>query len=152
MSKTLLAVVVVLAAVASSMSQTPEPLAAINKYIDNFNKGNAEGMAAMCADTTSILDGMAPHSWQGPTACADWYRDVLVEGKKHGASGYVVTLGKPRHLDVNGDRAYAVLPATMSFSLQGKQVIQNGATWTVALRKLNDGWRITAWAWSKGGQ
>jgi hypothetical protein len=33
-----------------------------------------------------------------------------------------------------------------------KQVTQTGATFTVALRKLSDGWRIAAWAWTKGGQ
>lgn len=37
---------------------------------------------------------MAPHLWQGPTAAQDWYRDVLNEGPKHGASGYFVTLGE----------------------------------------------------------
>ena len=25
--------------------------------------------------------------WQGPTATQDWYRDVLIEGKQHGAIG-----------------------------------------------------------------
>jgi hypothetical protein len=75
-----------------------------------------------------------------------------MEGEKEGAKNYVVTLGKPRHLDVRADRAYVVLPATMSFKHHGKQVTQTGATWTVALRKLDDGWRITAWAWAKGGR
>ena len=38
----------------------------------------------------------------------------------------------------------------MSFKLQGKQITQSGATFTVALRKLIDAWRIAAWAWAKG--
>jgi hypothetical protein len=40
----------------------------------------------------------------------------------------------------------------MTFNLQGKQVTQTGAIFTVALRKLADGWRISAWAWAKGAQ
>ena len=93
---------------------------------------------------------MAPHVWQGPTAAQDWYRDVLIEGKQHGASGYSVTVGEPLHNNVTGDRAYIVLPAAMKFNLGGKQITQSGAIFTVALRKLAEGWRIAAWAWAKG--
>jgi hypothetical protein len=78
-----------------------------------------------------IVDGMAPHVWLGPSAAKDWYRDVLVEGEHHGA---------------------VVLPATMRFSMKGAQVRQTGAHFTVALRRLTPGWRITAWAWTKGRQ
>ena len=42
------------------------------------------------------------------------------------------------------------VPATMTFKVQNQQVVQNGAVFTVALRKLDDGWRIAAWAWAKG--
>jgi len=38
----------------------------------------------------------------------------------------------------------------MTFKVHGKQVTQTGATFTVALRKLNEEWRIAAWAWAKG--
>jgi hypothetical protein len=99
-----------------------------------------------------MLDGMAPHLWVGPTASQDWYRDVLAEGEQHGASRYLVALDEPRHANVTGDAAYVVVPATMTFNLQGKQVTQTGAVFTVALRKLAEGWRIAAWAWAKGAQ
>jgi SnoaL-like protein len=127
-----------------------EPIAAVRQYLDGFNKGDARVMAASFANTGSILDGMAPHVWQGPTAAQDWYRDVLIEGKQHGASGYSVTVGEPLHNNVTGDRAYIVLPATMKFKLGDKQITQSGAIFTVALRKLAEGWRIAAWAWAKG--
>ena len=127
-----------------------DPMAAVRKYIDAFNKGDTAGMAAMFAVPGSIIDGMAPHVWQGPSAAQDWYRDVLIEGKHHGASEYFVTLGEPLHNNVTGDSAYVVVPATMTFKLQGKQITQSGAIYTVALRRLPDGWRIAAWAWAKG--
>ena len=151
MRKSFVAITLVLLSAATAFSLTTDPLATVRQYIDSFNKGDIKGMTAACADSASILDGMAPHSWQGPSACADWYKDVLAEGEREGASGYAVSLGKPRHHNVNGDAAYLVLPTTMTFKHKGKQVTQTGATWTVALRKFADGWRITAWAWSKGG-
>jgi ketosteroid isomerase-like protein len=129
-----------------------EPMAAVRAYIDAFNNGDAQAMSSMFSDPGSILDGMAPHLWLGPTAAQDWYRDVLVEGQRHGASGYVVTLGEAVHHNVSGDSAYIVIPATMIFTVAGNRVTQTGSHFTVALRNLHDGWRIAAWAWTKGKQ
>jgi hypothetical protein len=42
-------------------AQMNDPMAAVNKYMDAFNKGDAKGMVAVCANPTSILDGMHPH-------------------------------------------------------------------------------------------
>ena len=58
-----------------------QPVSAVQQYIDAFNRGDAEAMGAMCANPMSILDGMAPHVWHGPTATQDWYKDVLAEGE-----------------------------------------------------------------------
>jgi hypothetical protein len=46
--------------------------------------------------------------------------------------------------------AYVVVPAKMTFKVGGKQITQSGAFLTVALRNLAEGWRIVAWAWTKG--
>jgi len=127
-----------------------DPISTVRRYIDAFNKGDRNGMAAAFAVPGSILDGMAPHVWYGPTASQDWYRDVLTEAKEHGASDYLVTLGEPLHNNATGDSAYVVVPATMDFKLNGKEVRQTGAIFTVALRRLTEGWRIAAWAWAKG--
>lgn len=127
-----------------------EPMAAVHQYIDSFNKGDAKGMAAVCVVPMSILDGMAPHVWHGPTACEDWYRDAMTEGEHLGATDYSVELGEPKHNNITGDSAYVVVPTTMSFKLKGTPITQSGATFTVALRKLDDGWRIASWAWTKG--
>lgn len=129
---------------------TETPLAAVHQYLEAFNRGDVKGMAATFAVIGQILDGMAPHVWQGPTATQDWYRDVLLEGKKHGASGYFVSVGEPLHNDVAGDSAYMVLPASMTFDLKGTKVTQSGAVFTVALSKTAEGWRVAAWAWAKG--
>src|SRR5215510_11038931 len=104
---------------------TETPLATVHRYLDAFNRGDAKAMAAAFAVPGQILDGMAPHVWQGPTAAEDWYRDVLIEGKQHGASGYSVALGDPLHNDVTGDSAYVVVPSTMTFHVKGTKVTQS---------------------------
>jgi ketosteroid isomerase-like protein len=122
----------------------------VQQYIAAFNKGDSRAMGAMCTKPMSILDGMAPHVWHGPTATEDWYRDVLVEGEHLGAKGYHVTLGKPLVANETGDAAYVVVQATMTFALKEKRVTQSGAVFTVALRKMPEGWRLSSWAWAKG--
>ena len=125
---------------------------AVQRYIDGFNAGDVDAMVAVFDETGSILDGMPPHAWRGPTAAQDWYRDVMAESEHVGASDYFVALGEPLHEDVTGEYAYLALPATMSFTLHGKPVTQTGAMMTMALRQRPDGWRIAAWAWTKGTQ
>jgi hypothetical protein len=129
---------------------TADALAAVHRYIEAFNDGDMARMASMFDNAGVILDGMAPHVWLGPTAAQDWYSDVLVESAQHGASGYAVVLGEPRHNTITGDRAYLVLPAAMTFRVNGTDVRQEDASFTVALRHLPEGWRIAAWTWTKG--
>ncbi|MFI6368843.1 nuclear transport factor 2 family protein [Nocardia sp. NPDC050630] len=100
------------------------PMAVVLQYVDAFNNGDSKAMAALCADPMQILDGMSPHVWQGPTASEGWWRDVRREGEHAGASDYHIALGEPRHVDVTGDHAYVVVPATMTVTLQGKQATQ----------------------------
>ena len=75
---------------------------------------------------------------------------MLVEGEQHGASGYLVTLGEALHNKITAESAYVVVAATMTFKVDGKQITQTGAVFTVTLREFIDGWRISAWAWAKG--
>src|SRR3954468_15413135 len=132
------------------MPSANDPMSALRQHIEAFNQGDSKALAASCANPMQILDGMAPHVWQGPTAIEDWYRDVLAEGEHVGASDYHITLAEPRHVNVTGDRAYVVVPTTMTFKVHGKQVTQTGSVFTVALRQLGAEWRLTAWAWAKG--
>ena len=57
------------------MSDSNDPMAAVLRYVDAFNDGEAKAMAAACADPMQILDGMSPHVWQGKTASEDWWSD-----------------------------------------------------------------------------
>ena len=106
-------------------------MTAVRDYIASFNRGDVKSMAATCAVPMSILDGMAPHVWHGPTATQDWYRDVLVEGEHLGAADYFVELGEPRDVNITGDSAYVVIPTTMTFKVHGKPITQPGATFMV---------------------
>ena len=95
------------------MEDAKEPLAAVRHYIDSFNKGDLVSMAAACDAPMSILDGMAPHVWHGPTATQDWYRDVQIEGKHQGASDYFVAI----EIGSDRDQCWTVVGVTANMVL-----------------------------------
>jgi ketosteroid isomerase-like protein len=131
-------------------AMTDDALATVHAYLDAFNAGDIDAMANLFAEQGSILDGMAPHLWTGPTAVRDWYRDVMTESAHVGASGYHVTLGDAVHNAVSGASAYVVVPATMTFYRDGEPRTQAGSFFTVALRQQAEGWRVAGWSWTKG--
>ena len=127
-----------------------DPMAAVRRYVEALNEGDAEAMAGVCADPMQILDVMSPHVWQGPTANDDWWNDVLAAGERFKVSDLHITLDEPRHVRVTGDYAYVVVPATLTFDLGGRAVTQTDSLFTVALRKVDVDWRLSAWAWARG--
>jgi Tfp pilus assembly protein FimT len=123
-------------------------MASVHQFIDGLNTGNKKSAVAACATPASVLDDFAPHEWQGPTACADWLKAYDAYCNQNGITGGVVTLGTPWHVNITGDRAYVVVPANYTFKQNGKPAAENGSIFTVALKKLTGGWRITGWAWA----
>jgi len=128
-------------------SDATDAIATLHQFSDGLNKGDMKSALAACADETSIVDDVPPHEWHGAGACARWAADLDAASKKNGISDEFVSLGKPRHVDITGDRAYLVVPAMLRFKLNGKPM-QHPAFWTLAMHKEPAGWRITGWAWS----
>ena len=130
-------------------SEKTDVVAAVHQYFDNLDKDRLEKSLAVCDSDVSILDEFPPHAWRGATACADWFKDWNAYNEKNGVTDPVAALGTPWSVDVNGDRAYFVSPATYTYKQGGKPIKELHSVFTVALRKSPSGWRITAWAWAK---
>jgi hypothetical protein len=139
----------ILTATSAFASQKTDVVAAVHQYFDNLDKDKLQMSLAVCDSNVSILDEFPPHVWQGATACADWFKEWDVYNQKNGITDPVAVLGTPWSVDVNGDRAYLVAPATYAYKQHGKPVKELHSVFTVALRRVDAGWRITAWSWSK---
>jgi ketosteroid isomerase-like protein len=133
----------------SPAAGTADVTAVVRQFVDGFNKGDAKALASTCADQVAIIDEFPPHAWQGTGACGKWSSDYEADAKKNGISDGVVTLGKPTHVDVSGDRAYVVWPADYVYKMKGKLAGETGSILTVALHKDSTSWRITGWSWAK---
>ncbi len=130
-------------------SETAEVMVPVRQFLDGFNKGDLKLMLAAGAEQMSILDEFPPYEWHGAGAFAKWMSDYDVDAQKNKITDGVVTFGKPRHVDVSGDRAYVVMPADYKYKLNGKPDGEVGSIITITLQKGPAGWRITGWAWAK---
>jgi ketosteroid isomerase-like protein len=148
MRRILITLAVLVAAGSAAASEKDDIVAPVRQFIDGFNKGDEKTALAACASPAFIVDEFPPYAWQGAAACADWARDFDANAKQDVITDPVVTLQKPRHVQVTGDRAYVVVPANYDYKQKGKKMSQKGSTFTAALQKGPAGWRITAWTWS----
>jgi ketosteroid isomerase-like protein len=139
----------ILAAGPAASTEKAAVMAPVQQFVNAFNKGDTKTASALCADQTSIIDEFPPHEWHGSGACAAWFNDFDADAKKNNITPESVTLAKPLHVDVTGDRAYVVVPADYAFKKNGKPEKETGSILTVALKKETAGWRITAWSWAK---
>jgi ketosteroid isomerase-like protein len=151
MRKTMLIVVAAasLTATAASASDESDVLAVVNDYNAALNKGDPTAAAADSAPQLSITDEFAPYSWQGADATAGWFADYATWTKQNVVTNDTVALAKPWRVEVDGDHAYAVVPATFTYTKRGANVVEAGSVWTFALQKTAGHWRIVSWAWSK---
>jgi ketosteroid isomerase-like protein len=150
MHKILVALAVaLLAAGSAAATEKTDVMVPLHQFVDAFNKGDIKAAVAQCAEQTSIIDEFPPHEWHGAGACSTWANDFDADAKKNGITDGIVTLGKPRHVDITADKAYVVVPANYTFKQKGKPVKEMGSTLTVALQKAAAGWRITGWTWTK---
>ena len=149
MRRTLAALAIIGMTGSVSASDKTDAVGVVNQFLDGFNKGDTKAVLATCAAEVAIIDEFPPYVWHGARACIDWADDFAADAKKNGITDPVVTLGKPRNVDVTGDRAYLVIPANYKFKVKGKPASETGSIFTVALRKWPTGWRITGWAWAK---
>ena len=133
---------------AAEKSEKADVMDVVDQLLDAFNKGDTKTVLALCVDDMSILDDFPPHEWHGPGAFSKWFADYDADSKKKGITDGMVTIGKPRHVDVTGDRAYVVAPANYTYKQNGKPKKEAGED-TYTLQKGKDGWRITGWAWAK---
>jgi ketosteroid isomerase-like protein len=133
----------------AAASEQTEAVAAVHRYFDNLEKDKLETALKVCDSHVSILDEFPPHEWHGATACADWWKALNAYNDKSGITDGDARLGTPWSVDVTGDRAYLVFPASYTYNQHGKPVKEARAVFTVALKRTPQGWRITAWAWSK---
>ncbi len=130
-------------------SEKAEVIAAVNQFIEGYNRVDIKMLTPSCADELSIIDELAPYEWHGKGSCGHWASDYESDARKDRITDGVVTLSKPTHVDIAGDRPSVVDPANCAYKEKGKPVTEVGSIFTVAPHKSADGWQIIGCSWAK---
>ena len=112
----------VLAAGSAAASEKTDVMVPVLQFVDGFNTDDTKKAAAACTDEMSIIDDFPPHEWHGPGALSKWLADYEVDAKKNVITDGRLALGKPRHIDVTGNRAYVVIPTNYAYKMKGKRI------------------------------
>ena len=99
----------------ASASDDLDVMRTVWHFVSAFNNGDVKAALDDCAAQSSIIDEFPPYVWQGATGCSDWSNDFAAYSTRNGMTGAKVTLGRLRHVDVAGHRAYVVIPASFAF-------------------------------------
>lgn len=120
----------------------------IRQFIDAFNNGDTKAEYAACAKgNIVIIDEFAPHLWVGPHAPEQWAADYDNHAKATGVTEGRVTYDAPTRKEIEGDRAYVIVPTVYLYKERGKPLVEEGQL-TLTLRVEAGAWKITGWTWT----
>lgn len=144
---TALAVALVVTAPALA-SDRDDVLAVVNRFNEYGNALDHGSAAALCADQTLIIDMFSPYTWSGRGACSAWMNAGDAYARQNGISDGVVAFGGAPQVVITEDRAYAAMPTTFTYKVNGEPAAAPlNSIWTYTLRKRPAGWRITGLSW-----
>ena len=124
--------------------------APITAFMTAFNKGDVAGAAATHAAVPDlvIVDEVAPYAWHGAKAFQEWAAALGAADAKAGNTDQKVVVGAPTRVEVEGTRAYVIVPATYTFTAKGGVAMRARSQMTFTLEKGASGWLIHGWTWT----
>ena len=143
-------VAAVLAALAPAVAMAADsPMATVHAFFDAFNRGDTRAAAATNTDGVSIIDEVPPHAWRGPGSFQAWLGDLANDSAANGQTEMQAVVGRTVRSQAEGDTAYAVVEASLTYRLRGERMIEP-AQIAFALREVGGDWKINSWAWTGG--
>jgi uncharacterized protein (TIGR02246 family) len=132
----------------ASASEETDVLARAQQLVDAWNRNDPATVAGIVTESIEIIDVFPPYYWSGPHALQDWTDGFAADAKANAVAEPSVELLQPTHVDVSGDRAYLVVPAIYHWK-KGAEKMQDKGIITSALQKVDQKWRVAAFAWTK---
>jgi ketosteroid isomerase-like protein len=135
-----------------TLAQAPagalEPMAAITRFTDAVNRSDMAGALNYLGPSPTLVDDLAPYSWQGPGAGGAWMAAMGANAQAKGMTVINMRLGEASRIEVEGAAAYAVVPGVLTYTLKdGHQEHADGVL-TFTLHRAADGWKIDALTWT----
>jgi ketosteroid isomerase-like protein len=133
----------------AQLSAGSEPvLATITRMTDAVNKGDAPTAFAAFTASPTIVEDLAPYRWTGPGTPQAWLEGMGANAQAHGITTINMRLAPPTRIEVANDRAYAIVPGTLSYVLKDGHAEQADGLITALLQRTGSDWKIDTLIWS----
>lgn len=131
-------------------AQTKEPSSAMMAPVYAAVIGETGAVEMLTNAYTSdptIVDEFAPYEWSGPNAVRQYASDLHAWLRAGNLKSVHVTFDAVRFWDTKGDRAWITMPATFSFTINGKLGSESG-TYAFVLVRINGAWKAKSSSWA----
>lgn len=142
----LTAVLAGLAAPASAAAPPAGVMATISAVLKDTNANDTSKLDGYYTSDAVVIDEFAPYVWTGTGAGTRWWTSLVAFNRKMSISNMKASMQSIQHFNVAGDKAYAVVPLTISFGYKGKPQKETG-TLTLTLQRSGNDWKIATQTW-----
>ena len=127
--------------------------ASLDHFCDLVNQGDAPAAVAYFLPDASIVEDLAPYSWQGPAAGMQWLQAMNANAERSGIGSVNMRFLPATTVQISGARAYAVIPGDLTYTFKNGTVQHAQGHVTFALQKVAASWRIETltWTWERAG-
>ncbi len=123
-------------------------LASVQAFTDAVNREDIPAALSHFTANPSIIEDLAPYRFAGPEAGANWIKAMGDNAEAHGVTGIEMKLSPATRVDVSADRAYAIVPGLLTFTMKAGRRQTAAGTLTFALQRSDAGWKIDAFTWT----
>lgn len=147
-SRMILAGVLLLALAPTARAADAGVETTIDQFSAALHAGDSKAAKNFLTARTVILDDVAPYYWGGANAFENWQADLAKASAARGMSEEDAELGAPTRVEVSGDHAYAILPATHTFTMKGRAMREIAQLTFILVKDAGSDWKITSWTWT----
>ena len=119
----------------------------VTDFVDEVNSGKVEKALARFSNNATIIEDIAPFTWQGPHAGSQWLAAMAANAKRLGVTSVVMELGEAHRIEVEERAAYAIFAGTVQLE-RANGTLQEPGLLTFALARDLDQWLIAAMTWT----
>jgi len=133
-------------------TSTGDLLKPVNLWADAFNRWDFAYPEGAFTEDAVVVDQFPPFLWKGRGAPRKWWADLMGATQKiHESRSYAkqkVVFEKPSFVQVKDDKAYFVMPATLTWTDKKGGAHTMKAQWVATEQRTKDGWRISSHSWA----
>jgi hypothetical protein len=132
----------------AAASEEADVFARGQQFVDAWNRNDSAAVASMATESIEIIDVFPPYHWSGTHGLQAWNDGFAADAKANSATEPFLELLQPTHIEVKAESAYLVVPAIYHWK-KGEEKMQEKGIVTSAMQKVDQKWRVAAFAWTR---